>query len=336
MNVSLAQKLIKWSKSNYADLPWRRQRSLYTTLVSEIMLQQTTVSTVKPRFLSFIKKFPDISALACASEAEVLKAWEGLGYYSRARRLHFAAKKIDLMDGFPDTFEKLIEIKGIGKYTANAVLAIGMNKRALAIDANIERVLARYLGIYNYKGKCGEEIDKGFSSKKILDIDVNFRDLNESLMDLGRTYCKANKVNCIMCPLKENCLSLKENKELSTPQRLVKKKVIKEDLNILRVIYQRSNKYLFFKRPKGKWLQDQLELPSFIIANSKLKQYPLLKKFSVQELPHIESTITKYKIKNYILNTNSIKLDPKKSVWLSSDDFENHHLSSVTKKILNF
>ncbi len=335
MNVRLAQKLIRWSKLNYADLPWRKKRSLYNTLVSEIMLQQTTVSTVKPRFLSFIKRFPDLKSLAQADEAHVLKAWEGLGYYSRARRLHWAANTISKMKNFPDTHENLVEIKGIGLYTANAILAIGMDKRALAIDANIERVLARYFGIYEFKGICAKKLTQEFADKKILNFKVSFRDFNEALMDLGRTYCRANKVDCLLCPLRKSCKSFKDKNALLTPKKVLKKKVVKEDLNILRVVFKKSDKYLFFKRPKGKWLQDQLELPSFIIANSKLKQYPRLKSFNLEKLPHIESTITKYKIKNYILNIDSIKLDPKRSVWLSSNDFKNHHLSSVTKKILN-
>jgi len=335
MNVSLAQKLIAWSKSNYSDLPWRQNRTLYKTLVSEIMLQQTTVSTVKPRFLAFIEQFPNLSKLAQAQGAEVLKAWEGLGYYSRARRLHHAANVINKMSTFPESYDDLIKIKGIGEYTGNAILAIGMNKKALAFDANIERVLARYFGIYEKKGICSKHLSKKFADGEILDLKISFRDFNESLMDLGRTYCKANKTDCLLCPLSQSCKSLIDKKVLLTPEKIIKTKVLKEELKILRVLYKRSGKYLFFKRPKGKWLQDQLELPSFIIGNSKLKQYPGLKKFNIEKLPLLESSITKYKIKNYIINLNSIKLDPKKSIWIKSEDFKKYHLSSVTKKILN-
>ncbi len=337
MNTNLAKELIKWSKKSFPDLPWRKSRSLYTTLVSEIMLQQTTVSTVKPRFAKFIEKFETLRCLSSASEEEVLRAWEGLGYYSRARRLHSAAKFISQRDSFPQTYDELIQIKGIGEYTANSLLAIGMNKKALAIDANIERVLSRFYGILDFKGECAKKIKSKFEKKQILNLDISFRDLNEALMDIGRVYCKARRADCLLCPLNESCLSFQNKKFLSTPMKKEKKQKAKIDLEILRVVLNANNKYLFFKRPKDKWLSSQLELPSFII-NKNLHQYPILRSnLRIKKLPVIKSSITKYKISNKVFKTNNpsfLKIDASKAVWLKKSEFKDYHLSSITKKVL--
>ncbi len=152
--LSSFKKLISWSREKHADLPWRKKRSLYFTLVSEIMLQQTTVSTVKNHFANFIEKFPDLETLALSSEEEMLRAWKGLGYYRRAKNLRKAA--LDVLEFFegqiPLTLEELKSIKGIGDYMANALLAIGEDQPALALDANLERVLSRLYGIKTPKG----------------------------------------------------------------------------------------------------------------------------------------------------------------------------------------
>ena len=194
--------LIKWSCSHYGHLPWRQSRSLYSTLVSEIMLQQTTVGTVLNHYHRFLKRFPSIKSLAMACEEDVLIEWKGLGYYRRAKNLRKAC--IHLWENYrgqiPLDFEKLIAIPGIGEYTANALLAIGGNKKTIALDANLERVIARLYGIKEKKGpKLLKHIYALFDDDKIFSHDpqkVSFRHLNEALMDLGRTYCQSRKTRC--------------------------------------------------------------------------------------------------------------------------------------------
>ena len=162
--------LIEWSQREFSDLPWRTKRSLYHTLVSEIMLQQTTVSTVLNHFERFIQKFPTLHQLSQISEDDIIVEWKGLGYYRRARNLLKIAKMIDskFQGEIPTNYDTLITIDGIGPYTANALIAMGTNQPALALDANLERVLSRYYGIKEYKGqKLQMELQKQFEFGKI-------------------------------------------------------------------------------------------------------------------------------------------------------------------------
>ena len=171
------EKLVDWSQKNYAHLPWRKNRSLYGTLVSEIMLQQTTVSTVEKHFERFISKYPNISSLAKIDEEQMLIEWKGLGYYRRARNLLNAAKQIEneFMGNIPENFQQLKSIKGIGDYTANAILSIGANKKALPLDANLERVFSRLYGLKEKKGPkllklIQEKFSKGELATDIVEI----------------------------------------------------------------------------------------------------------------------------------------------------------------------
>lgn len=313
--------LINWSKTEFAHLPWRQNRSLYRTLVSEIMLQQTTVGTVKNHFERFLVRFPDLISLAKASEDELLVAWKGLGYYRRARSLKKIAEALASDHGgeFPHDLDALMEISGIGPYTANALVGIGMDKRALAVDANLERVIARLLNLKTEKGlKLQKEIQALFVNKKIFTEKLSFRDLNEALMDLGRTYCQARKASCELCSLKGDCLSLKEGTPLSIPmtKTLEKKKSVEHELHLLRVFVMKKDKVLVYQKADNEWLSGQYEVPTFILSTTddKIKQYPHLKK-SLKHKPLFTFTtgITKYKIQNSVL-----KLDEKEFKALST------------------
>ena len=256
------KKLIEWSQDTYGDLPWRSDnRSLYTTLVSEIMLQQTTVSTVMKKFDGFLQLFPTIEDLAKASEKKVCQAWEGLGYYRRARNLRKAAISIveDYDGKFPLDVGELKKIPGIGDYTANALLAIGLDKKALAIDANLERVISRYYQIDNEKGpRLQREIQKQFSDKKILK-ELNrygYRQGHEALMDLGRIFCQAKKVHCHICPLSKKCSVYHSNKSpLSLPYVVEKKKSNFHDLFLLRIFVRTKSGLLAYEKEEGMWIK---------------------------------------------------------------------------------
>ena len=301
--------LINWSKTEFAHLPWRQNRSLYRTLVSEIMLQQTTVGTVRNHFERFLVRFPDLISLAQASEDELLVAWKGLGYYRRARSLKKIAEALASDHGgeFPHDLDALMEITGIGPYTANALVGIGMDKRALAVDANLERVIARLLNLKTEKGlKLQKEIQSLFVAKKIFTEKISFRDLNEALMDLGRTYCQARKASCELCPLKKDCLSFQEGTPLSIPmvKGEEKKKSVEHELHLLRVFVMKKDKILVYKKGEKEWLSGQFEVPTFILSTTDktLKQYPVLPKGAkVKPLFSFKTGITKYKIQNSVL-----------------------------------
>ena len=237
------KKLIKWSETNFKELPWRKDRSLYRTWISEVMLQQTTVFTVKSRLDDFCKKFPDIASLAKASEEELLIQWKGLGYYQRAKNLKKAAiYLVENFEGdFPESIEDLMSVPGIGPYTASAIFAIGMNKKSLPVDANLERVLARIYGIDSEKGeKLKKVLREKFLKKEILNINTNnFRGLSEALMDLGREVCQSKRVFCELCQVRDICVAKGWDDPTKTPAVAPKNKIDKHRLPLIRVICEK-------------------------------------------------------------------------------------------------
>lgn len=304
--------LIKWSKKEFSHLPWRKNRTLYTTLVSEIMLQQTTVSTVINHYERFLQIYPTLDELANSTEEDLTIQWKGLGYYRRARNLHKACKYFQEMynSTIPLNYEQLIKAPGIGDYTANAILGIGADKSVICIDANLERVLSR---LYNIKMPKGPKLIKTllekFNKKEIATdvFKVGGNDYNEALMDLGRVYCQANRVDCMICPMNDSCLSFKKSDPLEIPIRIKKEKKKFYDLKLLRLIVYKDEKILTYKKSSSEWLAGQREIPSFIIESEdkSLKQYPFLKKnIEYELLPVIKTGITKYRIQNFVIICN--------------------------------
>lgn len=330
--------LYQWSEDQYSHLPWRKERTLYRTLVSEIMLQQTTVGTVLNHFERFLMQYPSISELAKASEEEVCVAWKGLGYYRRARNLLKAAKDIqEHYEGdIPLNFDSLISIHGIGEYTANAILSIGADQEALAIDANLERVLARF---YNLKEKKGPKLHKLIREKfQKKDFKIkSFRAFNEALMDVGRIYCQANKAECNLCPLNTKCLGQK--RALEIPIKEVKKKKFYE-LELLRLVIMRGRKVLVYQKSEDEWLAGQYELPTFVLNSEDkgLSQYPALpKKLKFQVEKEIKQSITKYKIQNKV-SVDKLKKSELEKYFNNLKFIEvdkNQNLSSISFKVLN-
>jgi A/G-specific adenine glycosylase len=273
------------------------------------MLQQTTVGTVLNHFERFLVTFPDIKSLAGASEEELLVAWKGLGYYRRARNLKKIAEAIEQEHGgkFPQDLEALQSIPGIGPYTANALVAVGMDRPALAVDANLERVLARFYGIKLFKGPALQKhILKLFKSAQILpDRTVSFRALNESLMDLGRTVCQARKASCELCPLRKGCHARQTGSPLSYPaEAALTKPSVEHRLVLLRVVVKKAGSVLVYQKSDGEWLSGQWELPTFVVSSSDktFKQYPpLAKEIAVDDLPEVKTGITKYNIVNRVI-----------------------------------
>jgi A/G-specific adenine glycosylase len=335
----MINKLIQWSNSEFNYLPWRKNRSLYGTLVSEIMLQQTTVSTVINHFEKFLVEYPTMKDVAEATDEQLTISWKGLGFYRRARNLKKACETIsnEYAGVIPLDYEKLVAIPGIGDYTANAILAIGNNEPALALDANLERVIARLFEIKTIKGpKLLKEIRSQFKDNKIAQdvYKVGGRDYNEALMDLGRNYCQARRVTCELCPINSMCKSYKNKTVESIPNVEVKVKE-KFVITLLRVLFKKENEYLVYRKSDNEWLSGQYEVPTFIISTNdkNLKQYPqVVGEFDY--LPEFKTAITKYTITNKVLWCDESDL---KKIGLSINDYElgNINLSTGSSKAIN-
>ncbi|MFN8369596.1 MAG: hypothetical protein U0T83_03110 [Bacteriovoracaceae bacterium] len=311
MNFDSVNNLIKWSAKNFGTLPWRKNRTIYHTLVSEIMLQQTTVNTVINKFDPFILKFPDLYKLAKASEEDLGIAWKGLGYYRRAANLKKAALFIVENWGgdIPDEFDKLVLIPGIGKYTANALCSIGHQQPQIAVDVNLERVLGRFYGLTAVDQQAlKEKIYTLFNQNKILNnlSKKNAREINEAIMDVGRTLCRNQKADCLNCPLNSECKAYKtKNFSILTSGKIIKDKKPDLELHLLRISIIKNNKLLVYQKEQGEWLNGQWEMPTLILKtdDAKLKQYPAIMKAikGEEKLKVFKTGITKYKIFNYVM-----------------------------------
>lgn len=313
----LFQSVVEWS-AQFNTLPWRQKRTPYTTLISEMMLQQTTVGTVVSRFLPFIKKFPTLEHLAHSSEEEVLKQWQGLGYYSRAKRLHKMAPLLfDLFNrsSFPPLLSELLGIKGIGDYTAKAILCIGYNENYLPIDANIERILQRFYGILAPSLLHLKKIlNTSFEEKKILPFwkIIGPQNLAEGLMDLGREICKKTKPQCFSCPLKQNCEAYNKNQFEQGWENKSLKKIKISLVRLISISLSSKNhtpSYFLKEKTKGKWLIGQYEIPTFALSSwGREEEYPLLPSFlepiilpKISQAPTYNTTITQFLFQNSLI-----------------------------------
>ena len=252
MNFSAT--LTAWYSVNKRDMPWRNTKNPYYIWLSEIILQQTQYKQGLPYYEAFINTFPTIFDLANANEQDVLKLWQGLGYYSRARNLHYTAKYIafELNGEFPKTYKKLLELKGVGDYTASAIASICFNEPKAVVDGNVYRVLSRYFNIDTPINST-----KGIKEFKALAtelIDVNAPSTyNQAIMEFGAIQCKPKNPDCITCPLNSSCFALQKNKINLLPVKLKTTKVSNKFMNFM-VVISNDKQILFEKRTqKGIW-----------------------------------------------------------------------------------
>ena len=246
--MSFTATIMQWFKENGRILPWRETRDPYAIWLSEIILQQTRIEQGMPYWKQFMKRWPSVEALAQASEDEVLRAWQGLGYYSRARNLHYAAKQIVEMGGFPKTLEGIKRLKGVGDYTAAAIGSIAFNLPAAVVDGNVYRVLARHYGIETPINTT--EGKKEFTALANSLLPANEASaFNQAMMDFGAIQCTPVNPQCTVCPLQETCVALHEGKTASLP---VKRKTLKVQERHLVYIYVRhQGKTAIHRRAAG-------------------------------------------------------------------------------------
>lgn len=246
--------LTQWYAAEGRELPWRGTKDPYKIWLSEIILQQTRIDQGTSYYLKFVELFPTVFDLARADSDAVMKAWEGLGYYSRARNLHHTAKVVaDEMNGvFPDNYRDLMKLKGIGPYTARAVGSIAYGNVTGVLDGNVFRVLSRYLG--DFRPIDAPSTRKAF--QEILDgwvQSVNPADFNQGMMDLGAMVCTPRKPSCLLCPLQENCIAARDGiaEELPVKEKKLKRKTVWLHFYI---VEDEDGRLLIRKRPaKGIW-----------------------------------------------------------------------------------
>jgi A/G-specific adenine glycosylase len=317
----VTKKILKWYDLNKRSLPWRKNVSLekrqYYTLVSEFMLQQTQVVTVIPYFNQFIKKIPNLKSLAKVQDKKLIKLWEGLGYYSRARNLKKTAQIIikNYKGKLPDNFEDLVSLPGIGNYTSSAILAIAFNKAYIPLDGNIERVLKRYLYL-----KKNKEIQKEnlLQKKTIFGVSSRSSEYAQALMELGALICKPTKPLCDQCPISRKCKSFKKKDFILTKN--IKKNIEKY---FLLKVYKKKQRYLLIKNTKFNFLKnltifpmEELSKPKNFNENLNFKMSNMNMNIKIQYIKNIDKFNSSY--------------------WIDKTKLDNYMLPSFTKKIVRY
>lgn len=246
--------LTHWYSIYKREMPWRKTKNPYHIWLSEIILQQTQIKQGLPYYEAFVSHFPTIFDLANATESEVLKLWQGLGYYSRARNLHATANYIakELNGVFPNNYNDLLKLKGVGDYTASAIASICFNQPTAVVDGNVYRVLARYFGIDTPINSTKGIKDFKTLATKLIDK-KNPANYNQAIMEFGAIQCKPQNPDCNICPLNNSCVALQKNLINELPVKLKKTKVTTKYFNFLVIIS--SNKHILFQKrtKKGIW-----------------------------------------------------------------------------------
>ena len=318
---NISKKILFWYDNNKRSLPWRRVTSKknknYYTLVSEFMLQQTQVNTVIPYFENFIKIIPNLERLSLISDQKLMKCWEGLGYYSRARNLKKTAKKIlSNFDGnLPNNKEDLKSLPGIGEYTSSAIMAIAFNIPIVPLDGNVERVLKRVFYLKKKDEIAKENLNK---KKSFFGACKRSSDYAQAIMEIGALICKPVSPLCYKCPLEKNCISVKKNDfKIQSKNKSNKIKYFEAK------IYNNKNKYLLIKNNKFNFLKNLLIFPMDEVKKEKFQSF-------IGRRLHIKMSNMDMKI---IINKKSKINKIKNGFMLDKNNIRNKILPSFTKKI---
>jgi A/G-specific adenine glycosylase len=348
LDKEIPRRLLDWYQKNRRDLPWRRTKDPYRIWVSEIMLQQTRVDTVIPYYKRFLTRFPSLKALARASLDDVLKAWENLGYYSRARHLHEAARIVtEQFNGrMPSTREDLRKLPGIGAYTAGAILSIAFGKPVAAVDGNVIRVMTRLFGIE-------DPIDGGNTRKRIGELSERLvpDDLpghyNQALMDLGSGICTPRDPGCPNCPLSMDCRARKKGKQKSIPIKKTAEEIPHREAAVA-LLCNGTGQFLMIKRPQKGLLGGLWGFPECVLEKGgapaatlrkSLRQELGLNVISGKEIFLVEHGYSHFSITVHVFAGKVREATPaaKKDLhfrWVSMKGFSRIALSGLERKIL--
>ncbi|MDG1870874.1 MAG: A/G-specific adenine glycosylase [Flavobacterium sp.] len=310
--MNFSNLLIQWYLLNKRDLPWRNTINPYHIWLSEIMLQQTRVAQGTPYFLAFTTAFPTVFDLAKADEEQVLKLWQGLGYYSRARNLHKAAQYVafELNGIFPNNYKELLELKGVGEYTAAAIASFSYNEAVPVVDGNVFRVLSRYFDV---------ETDIALASAKkefaALAFELMPKDdpatFNQAIMEFGALQCVPRNPDCTICVFNASCLALQKNKINQLPVKSKKLKVTKRYFNYLVIADENDNTIIQKRMAKGIW--------------HNLYEFPLIESEKEEGFEYIENSLK-----------SSLVVDNKVISIMEYDDKSNVHKLSHQHLYIRF
>lgn len=342
----IAGKLLHWYPKHTRRLPWRKDNDPYHVWVAEVMLQQTRVETVIPYYQRWMERFPSLASLARADQQEVLKVWEGLGYYSRARNLHRAAQMVmeQYLGKIPDTAVELWHLPGIGRSTAGAIASISFSRHEPILDGNVKRVLARLM---NYE----KAVNAPSSQKDLWQLAIALLpkgragEFNQALMELGETICLPRGPLCPQCPLKKNCVSFEKGLQNLRPLRKIKPKI--PHFEVAAAVMRCNGKFLLTRRPEGKLLAGMWEFPG-----GKLEQGETLPQGLQRELHEelgiqveVNDCIGVYshgythftvRVHAFECRITAGQLQPREDqaiVWLSPDEFEQYPMGKVDRLI---
>ena len=289
--------LLKWFIQNRRMFPWRQDKDPYHVWVSEIMLQQTRIEAAKEYYIRFMKELPDVQSLCDASQEKLLKLWEGLGYYSRAKNLHKAAKAIveQYSGHFPDHYRDLLKLSGIGEYTAGAIASICFGEKVPAVDGNVLRVLSRILG--SDKNVLLPEVKKEMTALLCAVMPEEAGDFNEALMELGETVCLPNGApDCDHCPLQKFCIAYEKDLTKELPVRIKKQTRTTEYMTVLLIVSSQGHIALEKRTEKG-LLSGMYQLPNLsgraeIDSIAVILEQWHLKVLSIEELGEAKHIFT--------------------------------------------
>jgi A/G-specific adenine glycosylase len=270
-NKKIQRDLLKWFEKNGRDLPWRRTRDPYAIWVSEIMLQQTQVATVIPYYKNFLKSFPTVRHLAKTDLSKVLKIWEGLGYYSRARNLHSASQIVlnHFHGRIPDTLKDLRTLPGVGRSTAGAILSFAFQKEAPILDGNAKRVISRLFAVSDNPAR-GKTEDLLWNISESLIPKGLSNPFNQALMDLGSTLCTPKEPDCDYCPLRDVCRGRASGKPESYPSKKMRRTI--PQVASVSAVIRKDRKVLLNQRPPTGLLGGLWEFPNWKIeSKSRLR-----------------------------------------------------------------
>jgi A/G-specific adenine glycosylase len=313
--MNFSKTLIQWYLQNKRDLPWRNDTNPYTIWLSEIMLQQTRVSQGLPYFLRFTEAYPTVFDLANAQEEEVLKLWQGLGYYSRARNLHKTAQYVafELKGEFPKSYTELLKLKGIGEYTAAAIASFSYNENVPVVDGNVYRVLSRYFDVETDIASSGAKKEfTALAQELIPNGKANI--FNQAIMEFGALQCVPQNPDCTNCIFSNSCLALKQKKVSQLPFKSKKTKVTHRYFNYLVFLDEKENTMISKRTQKGIWhnlyefplIETETELTDTAILN--LIQNQTFVDNEILELQLFNQEAIKHKLSHQHLNIKFWKI----------------------------
>lgn len=316
--MNFSKTILNWYAINGRELPWRQTTNPYAIWLSEIIMQQTRIAQGTAYWERFMKRWPNVHELAKATEDEVLREWQGLGYYSRARNLHKAAQQIVGLGRFPQTYKELKQLKGIGEYTAAAISSISFAEPVAVVDGNVYRVFARYFGIdIPIDSTEGKKIFKAMAQEYLpKEAPAAY---NQGLMDFGAIQCTPTSPNCEVCPLIDTCFAANNNKVVDLP---VKAKKTKQRERHFSFIYIRCNsKTAIRRRGAGDIWQGLWELPTKELLGNAIENATLIKKNVKHILTH-QIIFADF----YLLETNTPPTLPADYIWIKESEIERYAL----------